>query len=224
MSFLRRIFRPRGSEPGLSGSPQRRGGLTAVRSLCEEVLAAALLATKPINDGWAEATGEQPMSTKSNCVVRSEFIWFFLHVVSRTAYSQGGARARDAISDVVPRVVLQAVMDSSFDASNVKPGFDAESWRRRMIDDSIAAYEEADAEYGSKKLFGASLGENIASPLECPTALARLGERIAESTGFDSVGLSLLVAGSVVDSLAAHPLPRFVNGACRELGIATPGG
>jgi hypothetical protein len=194
----------------------------AVDALCELTLMTAVLATRPINDAWADLSGERPMSQNSNFVVRSEFVLFFLHVVSRAAYDIGGAQARDQIQDAIVRRVVESLIDDSFNSSNVQPGFDAVAWRQRMIDDGLAAYShKAETEYGTiPHIVGSDLAESITAG----SVVGRLCERITETVERDNQALRTAIARAAIDAISSDaipglPLNRAVLEACNQLGV-----
>lgn len=194
----------------------------AVDALCELTVVTAVLAAEPINKAWADLSGERPMSQKSNFAVRSEFVWFFLHVVSRAAYDVGGAQARDKIQDAIARRVVELLIDESFNSSSVRPGFDAVAWRQRMIDDCLAAYShEAEPEYGLiPHIVGSDLAENITAG----SVVGRLCERITETVERDDQTLRTAIARAAIDAMSSDaipglPLNRAVLEACNQLGV-----
>ena len=99
-----------------------------IDTLENTIVTYSLLATKPINDGWTSLTGEDPMSWKSNLVVRAEILWFFLHMMDRYAYSIGGPEVRATLQDAIVEHAIQAVLIASFDTSHAKKGFDSKEW------------------------------------------------------------------------------------------------
>ena len=192
----------RDTEEPLPTSPD----LAPVLELGHAVVATALMATEPVNKEWGEVTGEAPMSPKSNYIVRMETVWFFLHVVNRTAFAIGGNDARAFIQDAIATSVVSSIVKSSYDISTAKEGFDAEQWQQRMINSAIEALNESELDYGAcKKLAGESV-------LDESCAVGRFAARVAESIDQkDTVGLRLLVGGAAIEVMSKVELPKLVR-------------
>ena len=186
-----------------------------IDTLVSTIVTCSLLATKPINDAWANLTGEDPMSWKSNLVVRAEILWFFLHMMDRYAYSIGGSEVRATLQDAIVENAIQAVLIVSFDTSHAKKGFDSNEWLSRMTSSALEEFNEAGLDYGSCKTLGV---EGKGDFLREETTLGKLAARINNLTGQGySIELRLLIWATVVESLGKSELKKQVEKACKIL-------
>jgi hypothetical protein len=196
---------------------KRRPEQKALAELEISVVKTSLLSTEPVNEAWGHLTGEAPMSTKSNFIVRMEMLWFFLHVVNRMAFHIGGPQVRAIIQDAIATKVVAGVIASSFDISQAQEGFDAHQWQQKMISDAIEGLNEAESDYGScTALFAEPPGP--ATYLSEQYVVGKLGGRIARAVGQENnPTLWLLVSTTAVEALAKSGFTDQVKNACRAL-------
>lgn len=189
--------------------------LIPLKELEISVVTTSLLATEPVNEAWASVTGEDPMSLKSNFLVRMEMFWFFLHFVNRIAFEAGGAQARALIQDAIAVNVITAIITTSFDISGAEKGFDAEQWQQNMISDAIEELNEAELDYAPcADLFGESPGALVSDS----SVIGRLGTRIAQAIGQgDNYTLRLVISRAVVEALGKSGLMGQVTTVCAGL-------
>ena len=178
------------------------------------VVTSALLSTKPINDAWASLTDEDPMSWKSNFIVRSEMLWFFLLMMERYALAMGGPEVRATLQDAIVENAIQAVLIAAFDTTHVKKGFDAKEWLNRMAIDALEAYNEAASDYDSCT----SLVDELPDLSGKRTILGKLGARIGRQVEQQyNPNLLLLISTAAADGLVKSELKKQVEKACKAL-------
>lgn len=198
--------------------------LIPLKQLELSVVTTSLLATEPINEAWASVTGGNPMSVKSNFIVRMEMMYFFLHVVNRIAFDIGGPQAREYIQDGIATKVVEGAIKSSFDISQAQEGFDAQEWQERMIIGAVEGLNETELDYGSCiDLFAESPGPD--TYLRDQYVVGKLAARIAQAVGQENnPSLWLLVATTAVEALAKSGLTDQIKQVCSLLGgrQATP--
>ena len=197
------------SELDPEASGRTKPGLTPIGELEGIIATTSVAGVQPIHDDWEEVTGE-PMSDRSDFIVRTEMVWFLLHMVARYAFKIGGPQARATIQDAIGASVVTSVVTFSFDTSDVQEGIDVEQMHRQMIGSCMTELNEAEAEYSScKEVYGAST---------VPTTegiIGRLASRIATSTGQeDNVVLRLLIGKTAVEALYKSGLDAAVAKAC----------
>lgn len=182
----------------------------------------SLLSTAPINEAWARLTGEEPMSWKSNVLVRMEMLWFFLHMMNRFALDAEGEEARATLQYAITENAIQGVIIESFDVSHAEKGFDVEEWRARTLSATISSMNEADLQYGScTELIGPGKTA-LTSMLREETIVGKLAGRIAgqvqwEGGGLRDMELRTLIVKAAIDALSASGLKQQVENACRAL-------
>lgn len=167
----------------------------------------ALLSTKPINDAWTSLTGENPMSMQSNFVVRSEMLWFFLHMMDRYAFAIGGPEVRAALQDAIVESAIRELVATSFDSSHVKKGFDVEGWKSRMVSDALEDFNDAGLDYSSCT---ALVTESKADFSREESILGKLGVRICRFTEQNpsNLNLRLLIWATAAEFLAKSGLKQ----------------
>jgi hypothetical protein len=170
----------------------------------------ALLSTKPINDTWASLTGENPMSVQSNFVVRSEMLWFFLHMMDRYALAIGGPEVRATLQDAIVEHAIRELVTTSFNSSHVKKGFDVEGWKGRMVSDALEDFNEAGLDYRSCT---ALVTENKADFSREESILGKLGARICRFTEQNpsNLNLRLLIWANAAEFLAKSKLKQQIE-------------
>ena len=178
------------------------------------IVTSALLSTKPINDAWASLTDEGPMSIESNFIVRSEMLWFFLHMMDRFAFEIGGPEVRATLLDTVVENAIQGILTASFDSSHAKKGFDSEEWLSRMASDMLEDYNEAASDYGSCT----SLVDELPDPSGKRTIIGKLGARIGRQVDQQyNMNLLILISMTAADALVKSQLKKQVEEACSIL-------
>lgn len=173
----------------------------AIASLGENIIGTALLSTQPVNEAWPV----KPMPAKANYVVRMEMLMFIIHMVNRFALAAAGTEAMAALRRAVAQRVMPSIIKASFDTRSAKPGFDAEEWQRRMIDEALGMLDEAEAEYSECRDLGGDMGpKSLASD---DIIVGRLANRIFESTDIpDDLMLRMLIGSTAVGVLARSGL------------------
>ncbi|HEX75897.1 MAG TPA: hypothetical protein G4O12_04850 [Dehalococcoidia bacterium] len=172
----------------------------------------SLKSTGPINDAWPELTGEVPMSVKSNFIVRSEILWFFLHMMDRYSFAFGGPTVRDILQDAIVKNAIETMLTASFHAGQLdKKGFD--EWIGRISSNAVEEFNDAQIDYSSCKTLGI---ENRGDFLNEETIIGRLAARIEHLTGQNyNLHLRLLIWLTITESLVKSELKKLVEKACR---------
>ncbi len=185
-----------------------------IEALESTIVTWSLLSTEPINDAWASITGEDPMSWKSNFIVRSEMLWFFLLMMERHALGMGSQEVRATLQDAIVENAIQAVLIAAFDTTHVKKGFDAKEWLNRMAIDALEAYNEAVSDYDSCT----TLVDKLPDLSGKRTILGKLGVRIGRQVGQQfNPNLLLLISTAAAEGLVKSGLKKQVEKACRAL-------
>jgi len=205
-----------------SRQPERRVtsslDLLPLKELEMMVGTTSLLSTEPIDDAWASTTGEEPMSWKSNFVVRMEMLWFFLHLVNRLAFTAGGPQARAYVQEAIAENVVRRVITSSFDTHQAREGFDAKEWQRRVISDAVEGLNEAEVDYCSCTDLFADARAGPEAIFREDTIAGRLAGRIARQVGQENnIGLRLTIETTAVKALTRSGLVDQVKKACSVL-------
>lgn len=183
-----------------------------IKALEDTIMIRALAANKSISDAWSRVTGENPIPWKSDFIVRSEMLWFFLHMMARYALDVSpGARA--TLQDELVPATIQRLITTSFDGSHVKKGFDTEGWKARMASEALEEFNEAEFDYSSCKTLGVEGKGDFARE---ETVLGKLAARINRLVGQEfNIELRLLIWATAVESLAKSGLKGQVQEACR---------
>jgi hypothetical protein len=168
----------------------------------------SLAASKAIRDTWADVIGEDPMPWKSNFIVRSEMLWFFLHMMARYAFDVS-PEARATLQDELVPTTIQRFIRTSFDSSQVKKGFDTKGWEIRMANEALEELNEAEMDYTSCRKLGV---ENEGGFTDEETVLGKLAARINNLIGQGyNIDLRLLIWMTAVESLAKSGLKEQVE-------------
>lgn len=181
-----------------------------IKKLESTIVSWALLSTKPINDAWASLTGENPMSEKSNFIVRSEMLWFFLHIMDRYAFAIGGPDVRDTLQDAIVESAIRGMLASSFDTTHAMKGFDSSEWLNRMVSSGLEEFNEAMLDYSSCT----TLRIESTGDFACEqTILGKLGARICRFAGQNPFNptLRVLLWGTAVEFLTMSRLEKQVE-------------
>lgn len=178
-----------------------------IKTLEDTIMIWALAANKSISDAWPTVTEEAPIPWKSDFIVRTEMLWFFLHMMTRYAFDVS-PKARATLQDELVPATIQRLITTSFDSSNVKKGFDTKGWETRMANEALEEFNEAEMDYSSCK----SLGVNEGDFLREETILGKLAARINSLTGQGAnVELRLLIWATAVESLGKSGLKEQVR-------------
>jgi len=155
------------------------------------------------------------MSMKSNFIVRSEVLWFFLHMMDRYAFQTGGPEVRDALQDAIVENAIHGMLTASFDTTHVDKGFDSKEWLDRMADSLLEEFNEAGLDYSSCRTLGV---EGEADFVREETILGRLGARIERLTGQEfNLELRLLIWATALEGLGKSGLKEQVEKASGTL-------
>lgn len=147
------------------------------------------------------------MSVKSNFVVRSEMLWFFLHMMDRYAFAIGGPEVRATLQDAIVESAIRELLATSFDSSRVKKGFDVEGWETRMVSDLLEEFNEAGLDYSSCT---ALVTESKVDSCREESILGKLGARICRLIGQHpfNLELRLLLWGTAAEFLVKSGLKQ----------------
>ena len=185
------------------------GKTESIKTLESTIVTWAFLSSKSISDAWASVTDENPMSWKSNFIVRSEMLWFFLHMMDRYAFEIGGPEIRAAFQDAIAENAIQGLLAASFDSSQVKKGFDVKEWQTRMASDALGEFNEAGLDYSSCKTLGVEGKGDFARE---DTSLGKLAARINGLVGQGyNIELRLLIWATAAESLAKSGIREQVR-------------
>lgn len=185
-----------------------------IDTLESTIVTCSLLATKPINDAWSSITGECPISWKSNLVVRSEMLWFFLLMMERYALEMGSQEARATLQDAIVENAIQAVLIAAFDTTHVKKGFDVKKWQTDMASSALEEFNEAATDYDSVKV----LVDESPDLAGKRTILGRLSVRIARQVEQQhNPTFLILISTAAAEGLVKSELKKQVEKACKIL-------
>jgi len=193
----------------------------ALKVLEATVVITSLGASGPIDEAWPTITGENPMSAKSNFLVRIEMLAFFLHMLSRFALAVGGANARAVLQDAIVPNAIRGLITACFDASGAAERFDVDEWEARMVSNIIGVVNEAELDYSScnEVVTGGEAGlpallreENMAGKLA-----GRIARQVDWKGDVHGIQLRLLIATTAVEALTRSGLRQQVENACRAL-------
>ena len=151
----------------------------AIKTLEDAIMLSALVTSKSIGDAWTSVTMENHMPWKSNFIVRSEILWFFLHMMARYAFDVS-PEARATLQDKLVPATIQRFITTSFDSSNVKKGFNTKGWETRMANEALEEFNEAEMDYSSCKTLGMEGKGDFARE---ETVLGKLAARINRLVG-----------------------------------------
>jgi len=141
-------------------------------------------------------------------MVSLQVLSFFLHYMNRRAFAKKGPDFRAAIQDTITVSSIERLYDSSWDTSNVKPGFDKEAFKQRAIEDSIEFINDAEEELSTCKEIFSDIATARDTVLGCYTAGLLTG--IGES---DTHPLGLLVATTTLEALTKSNIANCIDGA-----------
>lgn len=180
-----------------------------IKKLESAIVSWALVSTKPINEAWASVTGEDPMSAKSNFIVRSEMLWFFLHMMDRYAFAIGGPEVRATLQDAIVESAIRGMLASSFDTTPAEKGFDSKEWLNRMASGGIEEFNEAQLDYSSCTTLGVEGTGDFARE---ETILGKLAARIDQLIGQElNIELRLVIWATAAEFLAKSGLEKQVE-------------
>jgi hypothetical protein len=180
----------------------------AIKTLEDTIMIWSLAASKAIRDAWADVIGENPMPWKSDFIVRSEMLWFFLHMMERYAFDIG-PEARATLQDRIVPAAIQRLISTSFDKSNVQKGFDTKEWETRMANEGLEEFNEAEIDYSSCKTLGVEGKGDFARE---ETVLGKLAARINNLIGQGyNIDLRLLIWMTAVEFLAKSGIKEQVE-------------
>jgi len=157
------------------------------------------------------------MSERSNFVVRTEMLWFFLHMLNRFAFDIGGPEFRAMLQDAIAVNAVKMMIETSFDPSGAKPGFDVEAWHGRMVTSGVQGMNEAEADYSCCTEVFAESG--VGGFLREDSMIGRLAGRIAREVDQQhNPDLRLLIGTTAVDALIKSGLKQQVEQAHQVIG------
>ena len=183
--------------------------IEGIKTLESTIVIWALLSSKSINDAWASVTGEDPIPWKSNFIVRSEMLWFFLYMMDLYAFDIGGPEVRATLQDEIVENAIQALLAASFDSSQAKKGFGVKEWETSMASAALEEFNEAQLDYSSCKRLGV---EHVGDFAREETILGKLAARINRLVGQEyNIELRHLIYATVVESLAKSGLKEQVE-------------
>lgn len=178
-----------------------------IKTLEDTIMIWALAANKSISDAWPKVTEEDPIPWKSDFIIRTEMLWFFLQMMARYAF-EISPEARATLQDELVPATIQRLIITSFDRSQVKKGVDVKALDARMFDEALEQFNEAEMDYSSCKRLGVEEGDFLREG----TVLGKLAARIGNLTGQGaSVELRLLAWATAVESLGKSGLKEQVR-------------
>ena len=150
------------------------------------------------------------MSVQSNFIIRSEMLWFFLHMMDRYVFAISGPEVRATLQDAIVEDTIRDLLATSFDGSHVKKGFDVEGWKTRMVNDLLEEFNDAGLDYSSCT---ALVTENKADFIREESILGKLGARICRLAGQDpfNLNLRLLIWATAAEFLAKSGLKQQIE-------------
>jgi len=83
--------------------------------------------------------------------VHTEVLGLLCHLVSRWALAIGGPEFRALLQDFVTPTVIEAAVESSFDISKAKPGFNVKAWKERVKKELLHNVNTMELEYSRCK-------------------------------------------------------------------------
>ena len=174
------------------------------------IFAAVMQATKHIDKSWTEITGEHEMLQKSNWAIRVEELAFYLHLVNRMAFIAGGDELRARLQDYLTILLVNNLVDFSFDTSNVDSQRKEEllgKMKMEIIDvvnDAEMEFAECETWFKTPSVLDIEASHLLLVP-DDSDVVGKLAKRIAEDTGqADSEHFRQLIWGANID--ACHDL------------------
>ena len=184
-------------------------------ALGKNIVASAFLSAGLVNDAWTRLTGEAP-TIKSDFIVRSEMLWFFLHVMDRYSFHTSGPEVRDILQDAIVENAIETMLTTSFDTTHAERGFDSEEWMSRMASNGLEEFNEAGLDYSSCTRSGMESSGDFFDREE--TILGKLATRIGRLTGQElNLDLRILIQETVLKCLAESKLKEQTKKACGVL-------
>jgi hypothetical protein len=189
------------------------GKKEGIKILEDTVMIWALAANKSISDAWSKVTEEATIPWKSDFVIRTEMLWFFLQMMARYAF-EISHEARATLQDELVPATIQRLITTSFDRSHVDKGVNVKELDARMFDEALEQFNEAEMDYSSCKRLGVDEGDFLREE----TILGKLAARINSLTGQEAnVELRLLIWATAVESLGKSGLKEQVRKLIDEL-------
>jgi hypothetical protein len=113
----------------------------------EEIGVAVLVGSARASKAICDELGLN-LSAGDKWKVDTEVLGFLLHFMSRRAYAKGGPDLRDAMQDEVVPIVIETLIKTTWNASNVKEGFDVAEWEKRVFGETLENINSIEFEYG----------------------------------------------------------------------------
>lgn len=189
MKFLRRLLR---NKDMTGATVNKTAGTRSIdprlEPLSVALFAAVMQASKQIVEGWIEVTGEYKMPLRSNWAIRVEELGFFLHLISRLAFTVGGDEVRAHLQDYLTLHLVNNLVDYSFDSSKVDRGRKNELAGKMKLE-VLDVINDAEMEYAqchTMLKLPPDLGSTALPVVLAPDdtdVVGRLAKRIAEDTG-----------------------------------------
>ena len=188
VKFLRRLFSDKDPTGRTLGTTHgRRPFDPRLEPLALALFAAVMQASKQIGEGWTQVTGEHEMPFISNWAMRVEELGFFLHLAYRLVFIAAGDEARARLQDYLTMHMVNELVDSSFDSSNVEPSRKGELAGKMklevldVINDTEMEYAECDTWLKRPPDLDLTASLFVWAPDDTDIT-GRLAKRIAEDT------------------------------------------
>lgn len=206
-------------EHGMSFAKKLAGSQTKrqlVLDLGNTVINASLSAEGAILDAWKTMPelGGKPNDWKTSWVVRTEMIFFLLHLMDRFAFQAVGREIADMLVDIVTPSVLESVTVSSWEAP---PTGEKRELRARMLKELIVDFNNAAEDYSSASQLVAesTAGGTVYND---KTLFGKLCGRIARELGFEhALEFRLIIFNVSSDILVNCKLKNHVEEVCQAL-------
>lgn len=169
----------------------------------------SLVSTRMISDAWPTITGGEQTSSQSNLIVRTEMLWFLLHMLNRVALQAGGPEVMTTLREAIARKAVQSVIVAFVDLSALEDWDEARKWEERLTDEAMAALEESENDYS---YCNELIDEN--NSLNEDTIIGKLCARIARQVDYNSRAFREYITSAASDALIKSEMKQLIGKIC----------
>jgi len=179
----------------------------------ELIFPASIAAEKEILRSWAtvDTAGKESDPTKTSWAIRTEMVFFLIHLMDRMAFAKGGPQLRDMLVDSIAPSVLQATVAGTWQPP---PGHDPQNVHAHIFDELTSDMNKATDEYSALPQLMSEGG----FPTTESTVFGRLTLRIARELGIPhDIDFRLAVFAAAPQALIASDLNNRIQQLCAAL-------
>jgi tetratricopeptide (TPR) repeat protein len=126
----------------------------AVMNIQTIIFTSALSCSESIIDKWTDFVSRRP-SMQIDFGIRTEMLFFFIHMTCTYAFAEDGPQFRDKLQDRIVESLVRDLIRSSFHKpSGERPSFTPGSWSARGVDEVLERYNEAEFDYEDCEIVG----------------------------------------------------------------------